>query len=62
MRKQLVKQCHKLGNITGGQSLDGPTLYIRTMAPGEVLASVTAYIMGNHDGWDVLLGKQWMRR
>ncbi|KAF4465730.1 Ribonuclease H [Fusarium albosuccineum] len=29
---------------------------------GGTLATVKAYVLGDHDGWDVLLGRPWLRR
>lgn len=36
-------------------------LYLRVVV-GGILATVKAYVMGNHDDWDVLLGRPWLRR
>ncbi|KAF5012460.1 hypothetical protein FDECE_1512 [Fusarium decemcellulare] len=35
--------------------------YIRVVV-GGILATVKAYVLGDHDDWDILLGRPWLRR
>ncbi|RMJ17663.1 hypothetical protein CDV36_002634 [Fusarium kuroshium] len=39
----------------------GSCVYLRVVV-GGILATVKAYVLGNHDDWDVLVGRPWLRR